>query len=49
MKSVASRMTHYVYPPAKFNPRICHDCGEVLSEIPDANFTQCEKCLRHAE
>ncbi|WP_160112444.1 protein YhfH [Salicibibacter kimchii] len=36
------------YPPATTEPRICHDCGEAISEVPDAYFTQCEKCMRES-
>ncbi|SDI60119.1 protein YhfH [Natribacillus halophilus] len=38
--------TNAVYPPTSTEPRTCHDCGEVLSEVPYAYFTQCQKCMR---
>ncbi|QDI93050.1 YhfH family protein [Salicibibacter halophilus] len=40
------RTTNFVYPPPSNEPRICHDCGETISEVPEAYFTQCEKCMR---
>ncbi|WP_246476430.1 protein YhfH [Salicibibacter cibi] len=48
MKStnVMEHTTSFGYPPAKAEPRTCHDCGEVISEVPDTYFTQCEKCMR---